>query len=97
MKILKKAQQKNFVIKKEHYTTDYLNSLLREREIFYLDENMNICYDLVERFSDKEKNIEYRIFTSNLTEVKVILDEDGYYTTVAIGKNGIKFYVTLEN
>ena len=40
-------------------------------------------------------DIDFRIFTDDLNEIKVELDEYKYYTTVAVHKNGNKYNVVL--
>ena len=95
MKILKKAVQKNVVLAKENYTVDEINSMLNERKIFYFDEkNLVVCYDEVSFFG-KYDDTEFRIFTDKLIELKIILDENGHYKSVGIGKDGYKYFVDL--
>ena len=79
MKIRKTATQQNVVIDKWAYTNKELELMEQAGEITNL-------------FPGHEDN--YRIFTSDLAELKVIC-EDGFYTTVAIGKNGKQYYVNL--
>ena len=45
--------------------------------------------------ADIFNNGDYRIFTNRLTSINVILDEDGFYTTVGIGENGKQYFITL--
>lgn len=92
MKILKKAEQKNIVLNKDYYNIYQINAMLNLQEIFYFDSNSNICYENVTMFGD----VDFRIFTENLKEIKVVLDEYGYYTTVAIGKDDTMYYVNLQ-
>ena len=91
MKILKRAEQKNIILNKEYYNIYQINSLLDQHIIFYIDSNHNVCYDNVYMFGD----VDFRIFTDDLNEIKVELDEYKYYTTVAIHKNGNKYNVVL--
>ena len=92
MKILKKAEQKNVVLAKEFYTPNTVNEMLAAHEIFYFDKAINASHEKVSNWDFDEH--EFRIFTEDLNEIKVVL-EDGYYTTVAIGKNGKTYFVTL--
>lgn len=93
MKILKKAEQKNVELDKEYYTMKDINDMLCNREICYFDENNNECYNHINYFDTMEETI-FRIFTENLQEIKVVL-YDGYYHTVAIGKNDKIYHVLL--
>ena len=93
MKVSKKAEQKNVTLAKEYYTLDYINTLLETKEVFYLDDNFKKCYDKLTGFTYFEN--ELRISTSNIEEIKVILDSEGFYTTVAIGKNGLTYFIVL--
>ena len=93
MKILKKAEQKNIVIEKDYYTVKEINEMLANREIFYFGDNCKTEYEPVNGW--EMSDISFRIFTDDLTEVKVVLDESNFYTVVAIGKNGKTYNVTL--
>lgn len=93
MKIRKKAQQHNVVLNKDYYTQGELNMLLETREICYFDKDFNECYAPLKSWEVEET--ELRIFTENLEEIKVSLDEYGYYTNVAVGKNGLTYYINL--
>ena len=91
MKILKKAEQKNIILNKEYYNIYQVNSLLDQHIIFYIDSNQKVCYDNVYMFGD----VDFRLFTDDLKEIKVELDEYNYYTAVAVHNNGNKYYVSL--
>ena len=96
MKILKKAEQKNIILNKEYYNIYQVNSLLDQHIIFYIDSNHNVCYDNV--CYDNEYmfgDVDFRLFTDDLKEIKVELDEYNYYTAVAVHNNGNKYYVSL--
>ena len=94
MKILKKAQQKNIEVNTDFYNVYQINEMLDRRLIFYLDEEFNEKYDNISSFDLFEGEYTFRIFTSNLKELKVVSD-DGYYTTIAITNEGEKLYVKL--
>ena len=94
MKIKKNSVQKNVVLKKSEYFLDEINTLLNERKIWYFGESLNICYDEV-NYIKKYDDTEFRIFTDKLTEIKVVLDEHGFYKIVGIGKDGDKYFVNL--
>ena len=83
------------MLAKENYTLDEINSMLNERKIFYFDEeNFVECYDEVSYFG-KYDDTEFRIFTDKLIELKIILNENGFYKTVGIGKDGYRYFVNL--
>ncbi len=88
MKTLKKASQKNIKLNKSYYSENEIKTMLKNEVIFYLNNNFE--------YSNLWENdaVEFRIATDNLKEIKVVL-EDGYYTTVAIGLDNIKYYVNL--
>ena len=92
MKILKKAIQKNVVVDKERYTVAEIAQMLSANEIFYFVKGGNISYEPLNSWEIEDAD--FRIFTDNLTEIKVVLD-DGYYTVVANGKNGKTYYVSI--
>ena len=68
--------------------------MLDRKLIFYLDEELNQKHDNISSFDLFEGEYTFRIFTSNLKELKVVSD-DGYYTTIAITNEGEKLYVKL--
>lgn len=79
MKIAKKAEQKNFTLNKDFYAEWQLDCFLRNNIVFKID----------------DKDTEFRVGASQLSEVKVIL-KDGFYTTVAVEKNyGVIYYINL--
>lgn len=93
MKILKKANQKNVIVNKDYYTPNELNDLLYNEDICYFDDKFNEKYD---RLEDWEiDNITFRIFTETVERLEVVLDDYGYYTTVAYTKKGFKIYINL--
>ena len=94
MKILKKAQQKNIEVNTDFYNVYQINEMLDRKLIFYIDEEFNEKYDNISSFDLFEGEYTFRIFTSNLKELKVVSD-DGYYTTIAITNEGEKLYVKL--
>lgn len=91
MKILKKAEQKNVILNREYYTDREIFDMLVNSEIFYFDrESKTVSYNECV-FDDEDV---FRIFTDKLSEIKVVLD-NGFYTNVAIGKNGKTYFVEL--
>lgn len=90
MEISKKAQQKNVLLNKDYYNLEEINKLLKARKICYF-ENLEECFWSVENLYDYD----FRIFTCDLKEIKVVLDDDGYYATIAIDNNNNSYYVVL--
>ena len=95
MKILKKAQQKNIEVNIDFYSINEVNKLLNRKLIFYLDNEFNECYNNVTDIEYFENLYTFRIFTSKLKELKVVLNDDGYYTTIAITNDDEKIYVKI--
>lgn len=93
MKILKKASQKNVILNKNYYTQGQINEMLYNKEIFYFDEHFEPCYEQMLCYQIASNDL--RIFTENLSEIKVELDDIYHYTNVAVGKNGKKYFVAL--
>ena len=93
MKIRKRAEQHNVLLNTDYYTVDQINQLLKLEVITYFDDDFNQCYDEVSSWEVREK--QFRIFTDDLEEIKVVLDDYGHYTNVAVNKLGISYYITL--
>lgn len=93
MKILQKAVQRNVIINKDYYTIDNINAMLMIEEVFYIGENMEIKREKLSSFAFEKTTI--RIDTGRLSELKVVLGEDGFYETVAIGLNGKCYHVEI--
>lgn len=90
MKIRATAKQKNVIINKDMYTVSEINRMLLNNEIVYFKDSGVTSREPLNGYDD----ITLRIFTSDLTDLKIIC-EDGYYETVAIGKNGVRYYVEV--
>lgn len=92
MKIAKRAQQKNFIINTDFYTSQQIKEMLQLKEIFFINTDFTISHSF-----DKWRKLdcpELRIYTADLTDIKVALI-DGYYQTIAVGKNAITYYVVI--
>lgn len=81
MKILKRAVQRNFVVNEGYYTDSDLLQLI----------NANV----VSRIGGNDLHSYYCVFTNKVKEVKVKLDEYGYYVNVAVLKDGTEIFVEL--
>lgn len=79
MKTLKKAEQRNVILKKDYYNEKQLNDILQKDYIFKL----------------KYDNDNIRISLHYAKEIKVILDNYGYYKTVVIMNDGNMYYINL--
>ena len=93
MKVVKKAKQKNVVLDRDYYLFHDIKILLDNKEVCYLDNQLNEVYN----FNEYVKNYNHNdlvIFLDNGDEIKIALDEYGYYKPVLI-KNGKKYYINL--
>lgn len=79
MKTLKKAEQRNVILKKDYYNEKQLNDILQKDYIFKL----------------KYDNDNIRISLHYAKEIKVVLDNYGYYKTVVVMNDGNLYYITL--
>lgn len=88
MKTLKKAEQRNVILKKDYYTIYQLNDMLKKDYIFTLEKNINI--------NDIYTNdIDIRISLHYAKEIKVVLDNYGYYKNVVVMEDGCQYYINL--
>ena len=83
MKILKRAKQKNFKLDTCYYTERQIEQMHDEGKVFTLKEEYKIDNDTP------------RVDTSNISEVKIVCDDDGYYVPVAILKTGETIHIEL--
>ncbi|MBR3591255.1 MAG: hypothetical protein IKL46_00145 [Clostridia bacterium] len=94
MKVLKRAEQKNFIIDKDMYSKHDIENLMYQGFVFWFDENMGIRMDVVEGF--KYDETVFRINAVNIDEIKVVYNKEyGFYETVAILYNGDMVHITL--
>lgn len=93
MKVLKRAEQKNFTLATDMYTYFEIKTLLENREICYFDNNLNQVYEF-DMFQWSKKD--YRVFAEDIDEIKVVYNKEyGFYETVATMKNGTTLHITL--
>ena len=83
MKILKRAKQKNFKLDTYYYTERQIEQMYDEGKVFNFKEEYKIDNDTP------------RVDTSNISEVKIVCDDDGYYVPVAILKTGETIHIEL--
>ena len=93
MKVVKKAKQKNVVLNKDYYTFFDILDMIEKKEICFLDENLNEKYNLKDYILN-HRNESLIIFLDDCDELKISLDEYGYYKPVLI-KNGKKYFIKL--
>lgn len=93
MKVVKKAKQKNVVLDRDYYLFYDIKEMLDNKEICYLDNNLNEAFDIYEYVKNFDNN-DLIIFLGYDDEIKVALDEYGYYKPVLI-KNGKKYFIKL--
>ncbi|WP_115715102.1 hypothetical protein [Amedibacterium intestinale] len=85
MKILKKAEQQNVKLNTYYYNRKDIDEL----------KSLGIVTDLKEMFTDVFAKEELVIFTEQLEEIKVVLDEFGSYTNIAITKDDRRIFIEL--
>lgn len=94
MKVLKRAEQKNFIVNKDMYTENDIENLMYQGFVFWFDDNMATRMDSVEWF--KYDETVFRIYAENIEEIKVVYNKEyGFYETVAILYNGDTIHITL--
>lgn len=94
MKVLKRAEQKNFIVNKDMYTKSNIENLMYQGFVFWFDENMSTRMDNVGRFTYEKTD--FRIYAENIDEIKVVYNKEfGFYETVAILYNGDIIHITL--
>lgn len=102
MKIKKRASQQNFILDTDYLITQSIKRMLDNEEIFfivpYTYRNQNPGTELTSsdftiwQMTDQP---ELRIDVDHLNEVKVVLEDDGFYHTVAVGKDGTVYHINL--
>ena len=93
MKVVKKAQQHNVTLNQDYYTFFDIQDMMLKKEICFLDENLNKKYNLKDYVLNYH-NESLVIFLDYGDEIKIDLDEYGYYKPVLI-KNGKKYFIKL--
>ena len=93
MKVVKKAKQKNVVLDRDYYLFYDIKEMLSNKEICYFDNSLNEGYNVYEYVKNFDNN-DLIIFLDDRDELKISLDEYGYYKPVLI-KNGKKYFIKL--
>lgn len=82
MRPLKRAKQQNVELNTDYYTEVEIVNMYNNFEIDYLDPSID---------PELKRPV---IYTEDIKNLKIVLDEFGYYTTVAV-KNGKEYFVKL--
>ena len=85
MKKKKKAAQQNLMLDTDYYTREEIKRL----------KDLGIVCDLKEMYKGTFEEETLVIFTEELKEIKVILDDYGMYKTVAVNFDNEKFFIKL--
>lgn len=94
MKVLKSATQKNVILNRGFYTDHELTQMLRNEEIFYIDEDYKISFNPCHTYINTTET--YRVSLNDVSELKVVYNKIyEEYETVAIMKNGNIIHVEL--
>lgn len=93
MKVLKSTEQKNVRLDEGYYTGSQIREMLENKEICFFVEGLQECYDVSKYWNDEEQRL--RIFLEKGDEIKVELNEYGFYINVLIKANGNKYFIKL--
>lgn len=94
MRILKKAEQKNFIVRRDFYTEDKLFEMYESSFIVSFDDDYK--ERVFNNIDDIRSDDIFRVFADNIHEIKVIyLTEYGFYTNVAVMNNGENIFISL--
>lgn len=94
MKLLKRAEQKNFEIYRGMYTYAELLDLVKRGVIFSFDENYE--HKHYECEWDIDIDDVFRIYACDCTEIKIIYNKElGCYQTIVITKAGEQIVVQI--
>lgn len=95
MRILKKAEQKNFIVRRDFYTEDKLFEMYKSSFIVSFDDDYK--EKVFNNIDDIRSDDIFRVFADNIHEIKVIyLAEYGFYTNVAVMNNGENIFISLD-
>ena len=93
MKILNKANQRNVILDKDHYTAIEIRNMIRSKNAFNInDTGFELDYD--EMYDNQIMELDVRIPLRNGGELKVVLDPYGYYANV-YKRDDFEVYVIL--
>lgn len=94
MRILKKAEQKNFIVRRDFYTLDKLFEMYEIGYIYSFDDKFDtVEYNSLYDIGDDDV---FRVSADIINEIKVIYMTDfGFYTTIAVLNDGNKLFISL--
>lgn len=94
MRILKKAEQKNFIVRRDFYTLDKLFEMYEIGYIYSFDDKFDtVEYNSLYDIGDDDVFI---VSADIINEIKVIYMTDfGFYTNVAVLNDGNKLFISL--
>ena len=94
MKILKTAEQKNFIVNKDFYTDIEIWDMVRCGLIFSFDRNCE--HKSYSDYSDVSMSDTYRIYADYCKEVKTVYNKEyGIYENIVVAKNGMEIHINL--
>lgn len=95
MRILKKAEQKNFIVRRDFYTLDKLFEMYEIGYIYSFDDKFDtVEYNSLYDIGDDDV---FRVSADIINELKVIYMTDfGFYTNVAVLNDGNKLFISLD-
>ena len=90
MKILKTAEQKNFIVNKDFYTDIEIWGMVRCGLFFSFDRNCE--HKSYSDYSDVSMSDTYRIYADYCKEVKTVYNKEyGIYENIVVAKTALKF------
>lgn len=93
MKILNKANQRNVILDKDHYTAIEIRNMIKAKNAFNIeDTGFELDYD--EMYDNQIMELDVRIPLRKGGELKVALDPYGYYANV-YKRDDFEVYVIL--
>ena len=94
MKILKTAEQKNFIVNKDFYTDIEIWDMLRCGLIFSFGRNCE--HKSYSNYYDVSMSDTYRIYADYCKEVKTVYNKEcGIYENIVVTKNGMEIHINL--
>ena len=100
MKILNKANQRNVILDKDHYTAIEIRNMIKAKNAFNIeDTGFELNYDEMcdyydEMYDNQIMELDVRIPLRKGGELKVVLDPYGYYANV-YKRDDFEAYVIL--
>lgn len=96
MKTVKKSKTTRALFCEYKHTKDAIIWLLNNKVIYFYDMNIRRCYDYNAWVRENKPILYLKIDTEFIKKVEVRLDNNGFYTTVAVDRYGNCYYIVLE-